>query len=100
MAGDLGRILLRNAAWLVDTLLGLYWWVMVVRALLSWVGPDPYNPIVRALHGLTEPVLAPIRRRLPFMAGIDLSPLVVLLAVELLRRVLGELFGVLLHRMP
>jgi YggT family protein len=61
-------------------------WIIIARAVLSWVNPDPYNPIVRFLYRVTEPVLRPIRNRLPtFQMGLDLSPLVVLLAIYLVR---------------
>jgi YggT family protein len=60
-------------------------WIIIIRALISWVNPDPYNPIVRFLYQATEPVLYPIRRRMPFMGGIDLSPIVVLLAILFLQ---------------
>jgi len=57
-------------------------WVIIARALLSWVNPDPYNPIVRFLHNVTEPVLYAIRRRVPiFFGGIDFSPMLVILAI-------------------
>jgi YggT family protein len=60
-----------------------YWWIIVIRALISWVNPDPWNPIVQFLHRVTEPVLAPIRRWLPtYRWGIDLSPLVAILAIH------------------
>jgi YggT family protein len=69
---------------LVTLALEAYFWVIIARALLSWVNPDPYNPIVRFLHRITEPVLRPIRYRLPTLAmGLDLSPVVVLLAIKL-----------------
>jgi YggT family protein len=74
------------AAQILDTLLTLYMWIIVIRAVLSWVNPDPYNPIVRLLHRLTEPVMGPIRRLLPLRGmGIDLSPLVVLLLIIFLQ---------------
>jgi YggT family protein len=73
--------------WLVNAIhlaLGAYVWIIIIRALLSWVSPDPFNPIVRFLYRATEPVLRPIRRRLPTYAiGLDLSPLVVILAIEI-----------------
>lgn len=74
-------------AFLVNTVLKLYFWVIIVAALLSWVRPDPYNPIVRFLRAVTEPVFYRVRRLLPFLVigGIDLTPIVVLLAVEFLR---------------
>jgi YggT family protein len=59
--------------------------------VLSWVSPDPFNPIVRFLYRVTEPVLRPIRRRLPtFQMGLDLSPMVVILAIYFLQAFLVE----------
>ena len=78
--------LLTTLANLVNLVLLAYMWIIIARAVLSWVNPDPYNPIVRFLYRITEPVLRPIRNRLPtFQMGLDLSPLVVLLAIYLLR---------------
>ncbi|HKJ84287.1 MAG TPA: YggT family protein [Mariprofundaceae bacterium] len=54
--------------------------VVIARAVLSWVSPDPYNPIVRIIIQLSEPMLYPVRRRLPFLGGLDLSPMLVILA--------------------
>ncbi len=73
----------------LDTLLSLYFWIVIVAALLSWVRPDPYNPIVRTLYALTEPVFYRVRKLLPFtyINGLDLSPVVVLIAVQLLQTV-------------
>ncbi len=70
-----------------DTLLTLYFWIVIISAVLSWVNPDPYNPIVRTLYSLTEPVFNKVRRWLPFtmIGGIDLSPIVVLLAIQFLK---------------
>jgi YggT family protein len=65
--------------------LWLYMWVIIARAVISWVSPDPYNPIVQFLYRATEPVLEPIRRRLPGGGfGIDFSPLIVILAIYFL----------------
>ncbi len=69
----------------LDILLNIYMWVLIIAALISWVNPDPYNPIVRFLYGITEPVLRPIRRRLGVFGGIDFSPLVAILAIVFLR---------------
>ena len=77
--------LIEALATIVSYLLQIYMWVIIIRALISWVNPDPYNPIVRFLYQVTEPVLYPIRRRLPFMGGIDLSPIIVLLAILFLQ---------------
>jgi len=53
--------------------------VVVARAVLSWVSPDPYNPLVRMINQISEPLLFPIRRRVPYISGIDLSPMILLL---------------------
>ncbi len=68
----------------------IYIWVIIIRALLSWVSPDPYNPIVQVLYRLTEPVLEPVRRRLPNPMGVDLSPIVVVLIVFFLQNFLVQ----------
>jgi len=79
---------LKALATVLDMVLSLYMWLIIIRALLSWVNPDPYNPIVRFLYGITEPVLARIRRFLPPLGGIDLSPLVAILAIVFLKQFL------------
>src|SRR5262249_19275738 len=81
------RELLLTVAWLVEYLLWAYMWIIIIRALISWVNPDPWNPIVRFLYAVTGPALGPIRRRLPMM-GIDLSPVIVILAIMFLQRFL------------
>lgn len=71
----------------VDTILSVYVFIVIGAVLISWVNPDPYNPIVRILRNLTEPLLWRIRKYLPFtyMSGLDFSPVVLLLAVQLLK---------------
>lgn len=70
---------------LIHLVLQAYFWIIIARAILSWVNPDPFNPIVRFLYRVTEPVLRPIRHRLPaFSMGIDLSPMIVILAIYVL----------------
>ncbi|MBI4241186.1 MAG: YggT family protein [Candidatus Rokubacteria bacterium] len=74
---------------LVNLALWAYMWIIVIRALISWVNPDPYNPIVRFLYRITEPVLRPIRYRLPtWQIGLDLSPLIVILIIYFLQQFL------------
>jgi YggT family protein len=70
----------------LHTVINLYIWIIIIAALISFVRPDPYNPIVQILHRLTEPVLNFIREKMPFVifSGIDLSPLVVILGLQLL----------------
>ncbi len=65
--------------------LTLYMWVLIARSILSWVNPDPYNPIVKFLYSVTEPVLYPIRKRVPYLGGLDLSPLILILAILFLQ---------------
>jgi YggT family protein len=71
-------------------LLGLYSWVIIAAALITWVSPDPRNPIVMFLRQVTESVLAPVRRFLPpwKTGGLDFSPLIVILAIQFVERVI------------
>ena len=72
-------------AGVLNLVLTLYLWIIIGRALISWVNPDPRNPIVRFLHNATEPILYPVRRLLPYMGGLDLSPLVVIAGIYFLQ---------------
>lgn len=70
----------------LDIILIAYMWVVVARAVLSWVNPDPFNPIVRFIHNVTEPVLYQVRSRIPVsFGGMDLSPIVVFAVIIFLR---------------
>ena len=86
---------LNAIAKVVDIVLSIFMWVVIARAVLSWVSPDPYNPIVRFIHKVTEPVLYQIRRRIPVnFGGIDFSPIIVFLAIIFLQRfVVHSLYG-------
>ena len=67
---------------ILDIVLTLYMWIVIISALISWVNPDPYNPIVRFLRAVTEPLYRPIRRVIGYRLGpIDISPMVVILAI-------------------
>ena len=80
-------------AQVVDMAFGIYTFIVIGRAIISWVNPDPYNPIVRFLHNATDPVLTRIRRILPLnFSGIDFSPIVLLLALSFLQRIVMALF--------
>jgi YggT family protein len=71
---------------IMDIGLTIYMWLIIGRALISWVNPDPYNPIVTFLYRATEPVLAPIRRWIPLRGmGIDISPIIVILVIYFLQ---------------
>lgn len=74
-------------AYILDVLLNIIYWLVLIRALISWVNPDPLNPIVQFLNKTTEPILEPIRKRLPinFRLGIDISPIIVILATIFLK---------------
>lgn len=66
---------------IVDMALTLYLYIIIARAVLSWVNPDPYNPIVSFIHRVTDPVLYKVRRILPDFGGIDFSPMLVIGAI-------------------
>ena len=76
--------------WLLNVVhpaITIYIWIIIIRALISWVSPDPFNPVVRFLYRATEPVLRPVRRSLPtYQIGLDLSPLLVIIALEIVDR--------------
>jgi len=70
----------------LDIVLLTFMWIVVARAVLSWVNPDPFNPIVRFIHNVTEPVLYPIRTKIPInFGGLDLSPIVVFVGIIFVR---------------
>lgn len=75
----------QGLAKIVELVLQLYMWIIIARALVSWVNPDPWNPIVQFLERATEPVLAPIRHRLGWQMGIDLSPFLAILIIMFLQ---------------
>lgn len=95
------RNLVVALATILDYVLWGYMWVLIIRAVLSWVNPDPYNPIVRALYAITEPVLSFMRRKFPLMAGsIDFSPMVAILIILFLQRFLVRTLIDLAARLP
>lgn len=79
--------LIEAAAQILGALLTILYWLILIRALISWVNPDPSNPIVQFLLKATEPILAPIRRLLPldFRFGIDISPIIAFMGIMFLR---------------
>jgi len=77
--------ILQGLARVLELVLTLYMWVIIARALVSWVNPDPWNPIVQFLERTTEPVLSQIRRRLGWQLGVDLSPLLAILIIMFLQ---------------
>ena len=93
-------ILLEALYMVANTILSIYFFIVIIAALITWVNPDPYNPIVRILRNLTEPVFRFVRRILPFVViqGLDLSPVVVLVAIQVAQLLLRRLMlTTLLH---
>ena len=87
---------LSATAQILKIVLELYMWIIIIRALLSWVNPDPYNPIVQFLNSITEPVLYRVRQLIPMSGmGIDFSPIIVILAIIFLQAFLVNSIGML-----
>ena len=85
---------------ILDIALSLYMWIIIGRAVISWVNPDPYNPIVRFLNSVTEPILYPIRRRLPVsLGGVDFSPILVILGILFVQAFLVQTLADLARRL-
>jgi len=81
--------LIISVAQILDLLLEIYMWAIIISAIISWVNPDPYNPIVRFLYRVTEPVLRPIRRIVGNRLGpLDISPMIVILAIIFIQKFL------------
>lgn len=86
--------LLSAIAQVLSVALTLYMWIIIIRALLSWVNPDPYNPIVQFLYSITEPLLYRVRRYLPMSnMGLDFAPIVIILAIMFLQTFLVQSLG-------
>ncbi len=85
--------LLSSILTVVLTVVFLYKWIIIISAILSWVKPDPYNPIVQMLYRLTEPAYALIRRYIPTVfGGMDLAPVILILILIFIETFLGQLF--------
>ncbi len=92
--------LLSAFATILDIALEIYKWIILVRVLLSWVNPDPYNPIVQVLHSITEPVLLRVRQLMPMSGlGIDFSPIIVYLVIIFLQEFLVNSLGMVAQRL-
>ena len=91
--------LLEALATVIYYVLTLYMWIIIARALISWVSPDPWNPIVQFLERATEPVLSPIRRWVGWRMGIDLSPIIAILIISFLQIALVKTLSDLARQM-
>lgn len=91
MEGFLGTIV-QAVAFVLNSVLSIYFWIVIISALLSWVNPDPYNPIVRFLRGITEPVFYKVRSWVPIavVGGFDLSPIIVILGIQVCKIVVVQ----------
>ncbi|HEY4717173.1 MAG TPA: YggT family protein [bacterium] len=86
---------LKSVAVVLNLLITIYMFIIVAQAIISWVNPDPYNPIVRFLYSVTEPIYRRIRRYIPLnYGGIDFTPMAVLFALVFLREFIVSLLMV------
>ena len=79
---------------LIRALLNIYMWIIVIRVLVSWINPDPYNPLVQFLRGVTDPAIDALRRILPpffWSSGLDFTPLVMIILLQVAMLVLANL---------
>lgn len=76
------------------SLINIYMWVVIIRVLISWISPDPYNPIVQFLRGITDPALNAVRRFVPrflWSTGLDFTPLLLIIALQILMMALQSI---------
>lgn len=91
-----GNIFISAIYQVVDLAFTIYIFIVIARAIISWVNPDPYNPIVRFLHNATDPVLYRLRKYLPLQfGGFDFSPIVLLIGLSVLKQFVLQLIVVL-----
>jgi len=78
----------------INVIIGIYIWVVIIAALITWVQPNPYNPIVRFLYSVTEPVYAFIRRYIPTnFGGFDIAPIILILALEFIQILINNIIA-------
>ncbi|MBW6512211.1 MAG: YggT family protein [Desulfuromonadaceae bacterium] len=95
---ELLLVLLRAVAAIANLVIQLYIYVVIARALVSWVNPDPCNPIVRFLHNATDPLLDRLRRMLPLnFGGMDFTPIALLIALEISRQLIMTLLTMIMR---
>ena len=90
-----GGLLLLTVMELLKLLINIYLWGVIIQAVLSWINPDPYHPAARVLAQLTAPLLRPARRWLPPISGVDLSPMLVVVALIFVSLLLQDFLGLL-----
>ncbi|UCZ56833.1 YggT family protein [Desulfurispirillum indicum] len=72
----------------ISFVINIYTWILIARVFMSWINPDPYNPVVQFIYRITEPVLEPFRRIIPPLGGVDLSPIVVFILIRFLENLI------------
>ncbi|WP_456470379.1 YggT family protein [Caminibacter sp.] len=78
----------------INIVVGIYIWVVIIAALITWVNPDPYNPIVRFLYSVTEPIYAFIRRYIPTtFGGFDIAPIILILALQFIQILISNIIA-------
>ncbi|MBE2293815.1 MAG: YggT family protein [Phycisphaerales bacterium] len=92
-AAGVGGILLITVMELFKLLINIYLWGVIIQVVLSWVNPDPYHPVARVLAQLTAPLLRPARRLIPPISGVDLSPMLVVVALIFVSLLLQDFLG-------
>ncbi len=90
---NIGGLMLLTVMELLKLLINIYLWGVVIQAVLSWFSPDPYHPAARVLAQMTAPLLRPARRLLPPISGVDLSPMVVIVALIFISLLLQDFLG-------
>ncbi len=79
---------------IISTILSLLTYAIIIRAVLSWIKPNPNNPLVRLLIKVTDPIMRPLERIIPPLGGLDISPFIAIILIQLVQRFLPRLLGV------
>ncbi len=90
------ELLLKSIIQAIDILLTVYIWIIIARVIISWINLSPYHPVVNFIYKITEPILSPLRKLIPPIAGIDFTPVVVILGIYFLKNLLQYLMVKLL----
>ncbi len=92
---SISALLIQSLYDLIQLIFDIFIFAIFVQAILSWVNPDPYNPVSAVLHSLTRPILQPIKKRLPLMGGLDLSTIAALIGLMFIKRIVLYIFTLL-----
>lgn len=97
-AGFIAALMMSLKAALISlsSLLTIYIWIIIIRSLMSWLSPDPRNPIVQMIQSITDPVMEPFRRIIPPLGPIDISPMILILFLYFLKILLFRVIGIML----